>query len=74
MATEEVYDALLLSVESPLDSWVLDSGASFHTTPIREVLENYMAGDFEKVYLADEMTLDVVGLGNVHIKVHSDSL
>ena len=30
---EEVHDALLLVVDSPLDDWVLDSGASFHTTP-----------------------------------------
>jgi hypothetical protein len=48
-----VQDALLLSVDSPLDSWVLDLGASFHTTTIREILENYVAGDFEKAYLAD---------------------
>ncbi|RVW99366.1 Retrovirus-related Pol polyprotein from transposon TNT 1-94 [Vitis vinifera] len=27
--TEEVHDALLLVVDSPLDDWVLDSGASF---------------------------------------------
>ena len=31
--TEEVHDASLLAVDSPLDDWVLDSGASFHTTP-----------------------------------------
>ena len=31
--TEKVHDALLLVVDSPLDDWVLDSGASFHTTP-----------------------------------------
>ena len=29
---EEIHDMLLLSVDSPIDSWVLDSGASFHTT------------------------------------------
>ena len=31
--TEKVQDALLLAVDSPLDDWVLDSKASFHTTP-----------------------------------------
>jgi hypothetical protein len=66
-----VHDALLLSVDSPLDYWVLDSGASFHTTPIRKVLENYVAGDF-KVYRVDRTALDVVGQGDVHIRVHTD--
>jgi hypothetical protein len=43
VVTEEVYDALLLFVVSPFDSWVLDLGASFHTSAIREILENYIA-------------------------------
>jgi hypothetical protein len=72
VVTKEMHDALLLSVDSPLDSWVLDSGASFHTTPILEVLKNYVAGDFGKVSLADGTALDVVGLGDVRIRVHSD--
>jgi hypothetical protein len=74
VATEEVHDALLLSVDSPLDSWVLDSGASFNTTPICEVLENYVVGDFGKVYLVDRTALDVVGIGDVRIRVHNDSV
>jgi hypothetical protein len=71
---EEVPDALLLSIDSPLDSWVLDLGASFHTTAIHEILENYVAGDFGKVYLADGSALDIVGMGDVRIRVHSDSI
>jgi hypothetical protein len=74
VVTEDVHDALLLSVDSPIESWVLDSGASFHTTPIREILENYVAGDFKKVYLADGTTLDIVGIGDVRIRVHNDSV
>jgi|UniRef100_A0A2N9I523 hypothetical protein len=38
VVTEEVHDALLLSVDSPIESWVLDSGASFHTTAHREII------------------------------------
>ena len=48
VVTEEVQDALLLAVDSPLDDWVLDSGASFHTAPHREIIQNYVAGDFGK--------------------------
>ena len=36
VVTEEIQDALLLAVNSPLDDWVLDSGASFHTIPHRK--------------------------------------
>ena len=36
--TEEIQDALLLAVDSPLDDWVLDSRASFHTTPHQEII------------------------------------
>jgi hypothetical protein len=62
MVIEEVYDALILFVDNPLDSWVLDSEVSFHTTAIHEVLENYVAGDFEEVYFADSSVLDIVGM------------
>ncbi|RVX16420.1 Retrovirus-related Pol polyprotein from transposon TNT 1-94 [Vitis vinifera] len=72
--TEEVQDALLLAVDSPLDDWVLDSGASFHTTPHREIIQNYVAGDFGKVYLADGSALDVVGLGDVRISLPNGSI
>ena len=49
--TGEIQDALLLAVYSPLDDWVFDSGASFHTTPHQEIIQNYAAGDFGKGYL-----------------------
>ncbi|RVW99369.1 Retrovirus-related Pol polyprotein from transposon TNT 1-94 [Vitis vinifera] len=72
--TEEVHDALLLAIDSPLDDWVLDSGASFRTTPHREIIQNYAVGDFGKVYLADGLALDVVGLGDVLISLPNGSV
>jgi hypothetical protein len=48
--------------------------ASFHTTTIYEILEDYVAGEFGKVYLADGSMLDIVGMGNVLIRVHIDSV
>ena len=67
VVTKEVQNALLLAVDSPLDNWVFDSEASFHTTPHREIIQNYVASDFGKVYLADGPALDVVGMGDVRI-------
>ena len=45
----------------------MDSGASFHTTPHREIIQNYVGGDFGKVYLAYGLALDVVGLEDFQI-------
>ena len=69
-----MHDALLLAVDSLLDDWVLDSGASFHTTPYREIIQNYVANDFGKVYLADGTAFDVVGMGNVRILLPNGSI
>ena len=61
----EVQDALPLAVDCPLDDWVLDLGASFHTTPHQEIIQNYVGGDFGKVYLTDGEVLDVVAMEDV---------
>ena len=74
VVTEEVQDALLLAVDSPLDDWILDSRASFHTTPHREIIQNYVVGDFGKVYLADGSALNVVDMGDVRILLPNGSV
>ncbi|KAE8686024.1 cytochrome P450 71A9-like [Hibiscus syriacus] len=58
--TEETGDAMILSINSPIESWILDSGASFHSTPCQEIMENYVSGDFGKVHLADDETLKIL--------------
>ena len=67
--TEEAGDAMILSVNSPIESWILDSGASFHATPCQEIMENYVSGDFGKVHLADDETLKIVGKGDIILKL-----
>ena len=52
----------------------MDSGASFHTTPYREIIQNYVTGDFGNVYLADGSALDVVGIGDVRILLSNGSV
>lgn len=52
----------------------MDSRASFHTTPHREIIQNYVVGDFGKVYLADGSALDVVGMGDVRILLPNGSV
>ena len=62
-ATDEIYDALILSIDSPIESWILDSGPSFHYTSQREIMDNYIGGDFGKVYLDDDEPLKIVVRG-----------
>ncbi|KAG6644691.1 hypothetical protein CIPAW_08G070400 [Carya illinoinensis] len=71
--TEELRDVLLLSVDNQIESWVLDSGASFHTTAHREIMQNYVTGDFGKVYLADGEALEIEGMGDVPINLPNGS-
>ena len=42
--------------------------------PHREIIQNYVAGDFGKVYLADSSALDVVGMGDVRILLPNGSV
>ena len=52
----------------------MDSGVSFHTTPQREIIQNYVAGNFGKVYLADGLALDVMGMGDFQILLPNGSV
>jgi len=52
----------------------LDSGVSFHTTPHQEIIQNYVADDFGKMYLVDGTALDVVGMGDVQILLPNGSV
>ena len=72
--TNKVCDAPILSIDDSCDSWVIDSGASFHTTTHRDVLENYVTGSDEKVYLADGESLDIIGMSDVSLKMHNGSV
>jgi len=65
VATSCDDDVLLMSVSSSVESWILDSDASFHCTSNRDIFENYKRGDFSKVYLANGDSLDIEGKGTV---------
>jgi len=46
----------------------MDYGASFHDTHNSEAMQNLVIGDFRKVRLADNKTLDVTGMGDIVLK------
>ena len=72
-AAEGSDDVLLLSVDSPMESWILDSGASFHSTSEKNFLNNFVSGNLGQVHLADDEPLQIAGKGDVRIKTNNGS-
>lgn len=66
---DDMSDALILSVSSPMESWILDFRALFHSCPSFEIMENYISGDFGLVYLTDDEHLKIIGKEDVWVKM-----
>lgn len=47
--------------------WIVNSGASFHVTPHKEVFSSYRSGDFSKVKMGNQGVSSIVGVGNINI-------
>ncbi|KAI3767934.1 hypothetical protein L2E82_18363 [Cichorium intybus] len=67
MAVDSEDDALICCVENSIESWIMDSGASFHASHSREVMQNFRQYK-GKVRLADNKSLDITGVGDVVLK------
>ena len=55
-------------MNNPVESWILDYGASFHSSLSKELFQNFKSENFGKVYLADNKALEIEGKGDVCIK------
>ncbi|GJX43975.1 retrovirus-related pol polyprotein from transposon TNT 1-94 [Tanacetum coccineum] len=64
MAAGDSDDALVCCVENMVADRIMDSGASFHATYRKEELERFKLRS-GKVRLADDMNLDIAGVGDV---------
>ena len=69
-----LQDDLILFVDNISESWVVDSGASFHDTPHKNCFLDYVQGDFGQVQLGDNRPCKIVGMGNVKIKQRNGNI
>ena len=69
-STKEGDDVLICSLESKEESWVLDFGASFHATSNKNFFERYVHRNLGQVYLGDDQPCDIIGQGNVKVKLN----
>ncbi|KAJ0726248.1 putative RNA-directed DNA polymerase [Helianthus annuus] len=61
-------DALICCVENTVEDWIMDSGASFHATSSTKKMKNLRTGNFGKVRLANNHSLDITGIGDIDLK------
>ena len=47
---------------------------SFHTITYHDIVENYVVSNYGKVYLVDGKPLDIVGKGDIHLKMLDKSV
>lgn len=65
---------LTTSVQDTRDEWVLDSGASFHITPNKEVLFDLKEASGGKVLMGNNTFSEIEGVGKVRIKTRDGSI
>ena len=54
-----------VNLENEECSWVIDSGVSFHITPLRECFSSYTTGDYGCVKMEDNGACKIVGIGYI---------
>lgn len=47
----------------------MDSGASFHAFPSKDMMLNFRAGNFCKVCFVDDETLEIEGMGDINLRI-----
>ena len=69
-AYEKDDNALILSTsDTKSDSWVIDSGASFHATSCTDCFTNYHEGQFGEVFLGDNKSCEIIGKGDILLQL-----
>ena len=66
-----MIDALLSAHDGLSQSWIVDSGASFHVTPSLESFASYTAGSLGKVYLGNNHACEIEGVGTIHLALEN---
>ncbi|KAH7439563.1 hypothetical protein KP509_04G067200 [Ceratopteris richardii] len=57
-----------------MHTWILDSGASFHVTPHRELFSDYTEGRHGVVHLGDNYACDIAGIDTLQLKFQHGSV
>ena len=67
------FDVLILFLAGFSESWVIDSGASFHATSWHNIFQNYVKSELGKVYLGDNKPYNIVKKRDVMVSLSNGS-
>ncbi|KAL0383176.1 UNVERIFIED_CONTAM: Retrovirus-related Pol polyprotein from transposon TNT 1-94 [Sesamum calycinum] len=67
-------DMLSVSTNQYVDAWILDFECPYHITPNMEWFSSYGSGNSDSVYLGDDRCCNIVGVGEVRIKMYAGTV
>ena len=59
--------------KSCMHDWIIDSGASFHVTPFRELFCRFTAGRHGVVFLGNDHACHIIGIGDIQLVLSNGS-
>lgn len=68
-----VYESDTVNLACHETSWVIDTGASTHTTSRKDFFSTYTAGDFGVVRMGNDDVAKIVGIGDVYLETQNGS-
>lgn len=69
---EYLFVANEVRCTSNMCKWILDSGATNHMTPQRQVFSTYESIDGKKIFMGDNGCVEAIGIGNVVVQSEVD--
>ena len=68
-----LHDDSINRVGEDHSGWILDSGATVHCTSHRSLFSAYTPGNHGEARMADDQTIRIIGMGEVHLRLTSGS-
>ena len=58
-------------VSNPYVEWVIDSAASCHVTPRKDLFTSYKMGNFGRVKMGNDSYANIVGIGDICVRANT---
>ena len=66
-----MLDDKIINLAFQDQTWVVDSGASFHITSRKDIFSSYVIGDFGLVRIGNDGASKIIGMGDVYLETNT---